>query len=211
MKQIIPILEKAYKPITWGNNLTAFESLIAIILSQNTSDKNSIPAFHNLKKKFKITPQVLSKANKKSIATAIKSAGLHNQKADTIKKIAKELLKKDLKTILKLPTSEARVELIKLPGVGNKPADVVLSFVAGKDTFPVDTHIWRITERLGLVGQKNNYAQVSEAWKRIVPPANRGKIHVALIWHGREICKARKPKCKICPINKYCKYYNEHF
>lgn len=205
--KIVDFLDKAYPAQNWFSTSTPFEVLVAVILSQNTSDRNSIPAFKNLKKKYKITPSVLAKANKKSIASAIKQAGLHNTKADKIVKVSKELLKKNLNQILKLPTDKARAELIALPGVGDKTADVVLSFVAGKETFPVDTHIKRITKRLGMVSENATYSEITESWKKIVPHARRSKIHIALIEHGRETCKARNPKCEVCCIKNYCNSY----
>jgi len=209
LSRALAIIERSYRTKPWSRGMDSFEVLVGTVLSQNTNDRNSMLAFRRLKKKFKIRPEVLAKAKERDIAECIRPAGLYNLKAPRIKRIARELLEKyngKLDDILKMPEAEARMKLLELPGVGFKTADVLLSFVAGREVLPIDTHIARIAKRIGVVGEKAEYEETRNALEGLVSFEKRGMTHLALIKFGRTICVARKPLCPICPILKLCAY-----
>jgi endonuclease-3 len=205
------ILEVLRKTFTIPKCTTAhenpFKTLIVTIISQNTADRNTSKAFENLSNRFKIAPEALAKAEKKEIEECLKVAGLYRNKAKTIKRVSEIILEKyhgNLQTILSLPTEKARNTLMQLPGVGPKTADVVLLFCAKQNTIPVDTHVNRVSKRLGLAPAKGNYEAVRKALQSIYGPQDYLQVHVLLILHGREYCKARVPLCKECPIDIFC-------
>ncbi|WP_440059276.1 endonuclease III domain-containing protein [Thermogladius sp. 4427co] len=193
-----------------------FELIIAVLLSQNTSDKNAIKAFTNLKNELgELTPEKILAANIEKLSELIKPAGLHLQRARNMVEIARRVIEyggirvfeEKIKNIMNL--EESRNFLKNLPGVGDKTADVILLMYFNRPTFPVDTHIRRITQRLGLVG-RGDYKSISRYWASCLPPELYLKAHLLLIIHGRRVCRARKPLCDSCPISKYCAYYNRN-
>jgi len=203
------IIDRLYRNKPWSRGMNSFEVLVGTVLSQNTNDRNSILAFKRLKKKFKVRPEILAKAKKRDIVDCIRPAGLYNMKAPRIRSIAQILLKKydgKLDDILRLPEAEARKNLLGLPGVGFKTADVLLAFVAGREVLPVDTHIARIAKRIGVAEEKAEYEEIRSALESFVSPTKRVRTHLALIKFGRRICRARKPLCPRCPILKFCVY-----
>ncbi len=188
---------------------TPFETLIRTILSQNTTDKNAFAAFDTLKAKFhnKIEPQILAYANQETVQEAIRTAGLHRQKSQRIIEIAKEIYYKwkgDFEFIYKAPLREARAKLTDLPGIGKKTADVLLNFCGKRPIMPVDTHITRISKRIGLVPKNADYDEIRTSIERLITADKILYIHVSLIFFGREYCKAIKPLCETCPITKLC-------
>jgi endonuclease-3 len=207
-KKILEVLRKIFTTPKWiASSEEPFETLIVTIISQNTADRNTARAFENLSNKFKITPEVLTKAKEKDIEECLKVAGLYRNKAKTMKRVSKTILERyqgDLKSILSLPIEEARETLMQFPGVGPKTADVVLLFCAKQNTIPVDTHVNRVSKRLGLAPAKGNYEAVRRALQSIYDPKDYLPVHVLLILHGRKYCKARVPLCKECPINIFC-------
>ncbi len=187
----------------------AFGVLIATILSQNTSDRNSILAYNRLKKTAGMDPCKIYRIPKEVIAKAIKPAGLYNKKAIVIIEISRTICidyNGSLEWVRDLDIDTARSILLKLPGIGFKTADILLAYYGFK-TFPVDTHITRITKRLGLVPDKAGYDDISNVWMKALPPKEYFKAHLTLISFGRSICKAKNPKCNICPIRNLCKHY----
>jgi len=207
-KNILKILRKTFTMPNWiTSSEDPFRTLIVTIISQNTADRNTARAFENLSNKFKITPEALAKAKEKEIEKCLKVAGLFRNKAKTIKHISKiiqERYEGDLKSILSLPIEEARKTLMQFKGVGPKTADVVLLFSAKQKTIPVDTHVNRVSKRLGLAPTKGNYEAVRKALQSTYEPKDYMQVHVLLILHGRKYCKARAPRCKECPINMLC-------
>lgn len=184
-----------------------FETLIITIISQNTNDNNTERAFKNLSDKFEITPPTLSEAETSKIEDCLHVGGLYKNKAKTIKNISKIILEKfggSLETILSLPLNDARKTLTKLPGIGPKTADVVLLFSADQPTIPVDTHVNRISKRLGWVSTNGDYDIVRFRLQSLFDQKDYLKVHLLLIAHGRKYCKARHPKCHECPVNIYC-------
>ena len=184
-----------------------FETLVVTIISQNTSDTNSERAFENLSKMFEITPRALSQAQTSKIEECLHIGGLYKSKARTIQAVSKIVLEKfggSLKPILSLPLAEARKTLMEMPGVGPKTADVVLLFSANQPTVPVDTHVNRVTKRLGLAPASGDYETVRLSLQSLFEPKDYLTIHLLLIAHGRKYCKALKPHCYDCPLNNYC-------
>jgi len=207
-KKILEILRKTFTMPKWiTSSEDPFRTLIVTIISQNTADANTRRAFEHLSNRFKITPEALAKAKETEIEECLKVAGLYRNKSKTIKHVSRTVLERyhgDLKPILSLPTEEARNTLMQFPGVGPKTADVVLLFSAKQNTIPVDTHVNRVSKRLGLTPTKGNYETVRRALQSIYDPKDYLRVHVLLIAHGRKYCKARNPKCKECPINTLC-------
>lgn len=201
------------EPRPWKSE-SPLDALVAVILSQNTSDKNSFPAFSNLKKLFPTWEAVIV-ADEGKIADAIRKGGLANIKAKRIKSVLREIKnrtgKLDISFLADLPTAKAREFLISLNGVGPKSAAVVLSFAFGKAAFPVDTHVFRVSKRLGLISNAVSVEKAAEEMEKLVPDAEKQSYHLNLIKLGREICVARKPRCAECPLKKQCNYYKEVF
>lgn len=207
-KKILEVLRKTFTMPKWiAPSEDPFKTLIVTIISQNTADRNTARAFENLSNKFKITPEALANAEEKEIEKCLKVAGLYRNKAKTIQRVSKTILEKyqgDLKPILSLPIEEARETLMQFPGVGPKTADVVLLFCAKQNTIPVDTHVNRVSKRLGLSPANGDYEAVRDALQSIYDPTDYLSVHVLLILHGRKYCKARVPVCRECPTNMFC-------
>ena len=184
-----------------------FETLIQTILSQNTNDRNSDAAMKKLRKRYRITPPSLSRANLRTLISCIRSAGLYTSKAPRIIEVSRIILRKyngSLNSILELPYPEAKGKLMEMPGVGPKTADIVLAFNAKHPIIPVDTHIARVTKRLGIASTKAGYEEIRTSLEELIPGHDRIPLHLSIIEFGRNICKAPRPKCEICPVNKTC-------
>ena len=184
-----------------------FKTLVVTIISQNTADRNTQRAFENLSTQFEVTPQALSKAQTSAIEACLHVGGLYKSKAKTIQAVSKIVLEKfhgSLKPVLSLPLEEARKTLMELPGVGPKTADVVLLFAANQPTIPVDTHVNRVSKRLGLAQANGGYEDVRLSLQLLFDPKDYLAVHLLLIAHGRKYCKAQRPRCHECPVNTYC-------
>ncbi len=181
--------------------------MVVTIISQNTADTNTERAFDTLSKRFEITPQKLANAKTSEIEECIRIGGLYQSKAKTIQTASKIILEKfggNLTPILSLPIEEARRTLMEMPGVGPKTADVVLLFSAKKPTIPVDTHVNRVSKRLGLAPANGGYEDVRLSLQTFFEPKDYLSVHLLLIAHGRKTCKAHNPHCSQCPVNAYC-------
>ncbi len=185
-----------------------FETLVATILTQNTNEKNAFKSYFNLKKRFpKITPNVLANSTIDELSSLISHGGLGYVKAKRIIEASKYVLKEfkgDLSTILKKPLEEARAELMRIPGVGPKTADILLLMIANKPTVPVDTHVMRVSYRLGSTAKNAKYEDVRRRLIELFCPDKCLEAHLYLILLGRRFCVARKPKCSLCPISEFC-------
>lgn len=193
----------------WYREITHFERLVSTILSQNTSREATILGFENLRKRFEVAPQVLAEASLDEIKECIRPAGLYNTKAPRIKELARVIVDEyggELDELSRMPTSMARERLMKIPGIGYKTADVFLSIAAGGENFAVDTHIARIARRWKLVGDNEGYERTRLAYEAVIPPGRRRRAHIALIDFGREICRARAPRCAECPVYGQCEW-----
>jgi endonuclease-3 len=185
----------------------AYETLIQTILSQNTNDRNSEEAMRRLRKRYKINPRTLAKAPVGDLIRCIKPAGLYRSKAPRIKEASRIIEVRyggRLTTVLDQPYEEAKEELMNLPGVGPKTADILLAFVAKNPVIPVDTHIARVSRRLGIARSNANYENVRSSLEALIPPRKRVRLHLSIIAFGREICRAPRPKCAICPVRRSC-------
>jgi len=206
--QILRILRSNFSIPRWADApKDPFQTLIITVLSQATADRNTERAFRNISRKFPITPKDLADARVEEIEEAIRVAGLYRNKSKVIKELSRLILEKfggSLDFIHSLPLEEARKTLIRLPGVGPKTADVVLIFCAGKPTLPIDTHVNRVSKRLGLASPKADYEGVREALQSLYSPKDYLPVHLLLISLGRRYCKARNPLCKSCPVKTLC-------
>lgn len=185
----------------------ALDSLIATVLSQNTSDINSGRAFAALKARFPDWEQVLT-ARPRQIAAAIRSGGLADIKSVRIKRILQQIEQDqgrlDLSVLGRLPVEEARDYLVSLPGIGKKTAAVVLLFALGKPIFPVDTHVLRVSKRLGLIPPKTTMDRAHDIFDAMLKPDQMLPLHLGLIRHGREVCLAARPRCHLCVLSELC-------
>ncbi len=188
----------------------AVSQLVATMLSQATTDVQTARSFRNLRRQFRTWDDVRD-APVSQIAKAIRSSGLSKQKAPRIKRalqhITSERGRIELNFLKKLPTEEALQWLMNIAGVGPKTASIVLLFTYQQPLFPVDTHIHRVTKRLGWIPQKANAEKAHEVLTAIVPPGLHYRLHLNLIRFGREICQARRPRCEVCPLTDLCEYY----
>jgi len=204
------VLERTYPMKDWSNGMTAFEVLVSTVLSQSTTVANERRGLEGLRTTFgEITPERLAAARDDAIAAAIWHAGLSRQKAPRIRRIAKSILEKwngRVERILELPTEAARAALMGMPGVGPKTGDVVLAMAGGHPRFPVDTHVARIAKRWNLT-RSANYESIRTALERRTPPEKRKSWHLAMIAHGRALCRARNPRCDECPVRSDCDWY----
>jgi endonuclease-3 len=205
---ILRILRNTFTMPTWTTvSRDPFRTLIATIISQNTNDKNTARAFENLSNKFRISPETFAEAETGKVENCLRVAGLYHNKARAIKKASRMILKKyngSLAQILSKPLDEARKELLGLPGVGPKTADVVLLFSAKKPTVPVDTHVERVSKRLGLAPKEADYETVRRAVQSVYDPKDYLAVHILLIAHGRRYCRAKAPLCNECPLGQLC-------
>ena len=196
--------EEAFVP---PRRVDPLDELILTVLSQHTSDSNAERAFAELKAAFATWEEVLF-IPAPALADIIRSGGLANQKAPRIQAVLREIHAREgaysLASLRDLSDAEARAYLTSLPGVGPKTAAVVLSFALGRDALPVDTHVHRVTRRLGIIPVKVSAERADRILHEIVPQGLRTPLHVAFIRLGREICKAPIPRCRVCPLRDLC-------
>ena len=194
----------------WRDPLPAIDELVSTILSQNTNDNNRDRAFHALRKKFS-TWEAVRDAEPDEVIEAIRPAGLANQKGPRIQQVLKQITKEkgklDLEFLRELSVEDATQWLLGFHGVGPKTAAIVLQFALGKPAFPVDTHIYRVSGRLGLRPEKMNADRAHPHLAKVFPPEAYYAAHLNLIRLGREICNARRPECDRCPLRERCAYY----
>ncbi|MEE8322941.1 MAG: endonuclease III [Candidatus Bathyarchaeia archaeon] len=211
MVDIIQRLEERF-PIRHHHPIReAFPLLIATLLSQNTTDKNSFQAFQNLRSHYDVTPHVLARLQPSDLKPHIEIAGLYEVRSRRIIALSKTVIERfegDLDIILRRPMDEARQELMDLKGVGPKTADILLAFKGNRPIMPVDTNIFRVSGRIGLV-EGRNYERTRAALEEVIPEKKLGEMHFALIKLGQDICKPRRPLCPLCPITSLCTYPNK--
>lgn len=196
----------------WRAPLPPLDELVSTILSQNTNDQNRDRAFITLRSRFP-TWEAVRDADKQDVIQAIRSAGLANQKGPRIQNILRDITAQygslDLNFLAELSTDAARKWLLGFKGVGPKTAAIVLQFSLGKPAFPVDTHIYRVSGRLGLRPAGMSVEQAHDHLEQLLPPDTYYPAHLNLIRLGREICLARRPGCQQCPLQTLCDYYLE--
>lgn len=198
----------------WRPPLSPIDELVSTILSQNTNDGNRDRAFASLRQRFP-TWEAVRDAPESEVVAAIRPAGLAEQKAPRIQAVLRAISEQrgrlDLDFLKEWETEEALQWLRQFKGVGPKTAAIVVLFSLGKPAFPVDTHIHRVTRRLGLIPDSVSAEQAHHLLAKIFEPKDYTSLHLNLIRLGREICQARKPKCPVCPLKEECRYYQREF
>ncbi len=224
MKTITPELaaelEEGYGRYWWPEDMypedfskDPFKNIIVTILSQNTTESNCIRAYRGLASRFDVTPESLARADEAGLREAIRSGGLYNVKAGRIKELSKVVLERyggDLSPILRLSKEEAKEELMELPGIGPKTADVLLTTRHSyREVIPVDTHMDRLAKRLGLVEASAGYDETQGALLSFIPEDIRERTSGLLWLLAKRTCKAGKPRCTECPIVGLCDFGQE--
>lgn len=207
---IMERLEAVYGVPDWTPRNDPLDELVACILSQNTSDTNSFRAFEQLKRRYPTMPEVML-APVSELADTIRSGGLADTKAPRIQNVLRSLLEEcgqlSLDFLHEMTDADARAWLRSLPGVGPKTAGIVLCFAMGRPVLPVDTHVFRVAWRLGLIEKRIGEANAHDALQAQIRPEQTFRFHVALITHGRQVCKAVTPLCSVCPLTDLCPTY----
>lgn len=196
--------EKPWRPVD------AVDALVLTILSQNTNDVNRDRAFARLRERFP-TWEAVRDAPLAAVVEAIRPAGLAPTKGPHIqaalRRISEERSALDLSFLADLPLEEARAWLLDIPGVGFKTAAIVLLFALGRPAFPVDTHVHRLAQRLGLIPEGTSRQEAHRLLEEAVPPDLYYSFHLNLIEHGRAVCHARRPACQDCVLRAECAFY----
>ena len=210
---IVQNLERTYGvPVNKWTDWDVLDMLVAVILSQATSDANSDRTYDALKQRFPTWEAVL-RAREQTLVDTIRLGGLANQKAAVIRELLRQVKERhgsfDLSFLRGLPASEAVAYLASFRGVGPKTAACTLLFACSTEVFPLDTHIFRILRRVGLIPPKCSDQFAHEVMNRLVPAGKFYSFHVNLIRHGRKLCRPRDPLCERCPVVEYCDYGRE--
>ncbi len=204
---IMRALEDEYGPRPWESRGRAVDVLVETVLSQNTSDVNSHRAFESLLSRFGSLEAAVS-AGVADIEEAISNAGLSRMKSARIKEILVRLVREngslDLSFLNAMELGAAREYLTSFRGVGQKTASCVLLFALGMPALPVDTHVHRVSRRLGLIDSHMTAEGAQAALEELVPPSERYRFHLHLIEHGRTVCHSRRPRCGDCVLNGLC-------
>ena len=204
----IRLLTQEYGPFANEPRLDPAHELTFTILSQHTSDRNSERAFRNLMNTFG-SLEAVADAAVEDIEAAIAGGGLAKVKAPRIKTVLNKIMELndgslDLRFLAEMPMDEARAWLRQLPGIGPKSAGIILSFSLGMPAMAVDTHIYRVSKRLGIIGPKVSAEKAHEVLEAAMPPEDVYPFHAAFITHGRQVCKAQRPLCGACVVSYGC-------
>ena len=204
------LLLQEYGPRPWQPGRDPLATLVGTILSQNTNDVNRDRAFERMRERFPTWEEVRD-ADPAELVEAIRPAGLANQKGPRIQNALRMITEQqgqlNLDFLADMEIEEARKWLISIKGVGPKTAAIVLCFALGKPAFPVDTHVHRVTRRLGLIGPKTTREQAHTVLERLLPVKIYYPFHMNLIAHGRQVCKSQQPRCKVCVLWEHCDYF----
>lgn len=207
---VLERLEAVYGRPVWIPTLDPLEQLIQTVLSQSTSDINADRAYRSLRERFP-SWDAIRLAPVDEIAVAIRSGGLAERKALTIHRILNRVFEDwgdpTLQSLGDVPLEAAKTQLTDLPGVGPKTAACVLMFALGRPALPVDTHVFRVSQRLGLIPDTISPEAAHAALEGQLDPHDVYSFHICMITHGRRICVARLPFCDECALNDICRYY----
>lgn len=205
------ILEEEYG-VPQQDRIDPLDLLVMTILSQNTSDTNSLRAFANLKRDYEDYESLIS-ARAEEVADCIREGGLAEIKARRIQEVLQRIKcdrgAMDIRFLGEMDKDLAMSYLLALPGVGPKTASIVLLFAFGMPFMPVDTHVFRVSRRLGLVPEKLSPEKAQKVLEGIVPPECYHSFHLNLIRHGRQICRARGPKHEECALRECCDCFRQ--
>ncbi|MDE2853658.1 MAG: endonuclease III [Chloroflexota bacterium] len=203
-------LTEVYGRLDWARNQDGMDELISCILSQSTNDINRDRAFARLKERFPDWEAVRF-AELEDLIDAVRPAGLANQKAPRIQNALEVIFEKagaySIDFLNDLSLDEAKAWLVSLKGIGPKTAAIVLCFAYGRPAFPVDTHIYRVSKRIGFLPEKLSADDAHPVMEAIAPPEDYYQFHIQLIQHGRDTCHARKPACERCSLIDHCDFY----
>jgi len=208
VREVYRRLRDRFGPLDPPRRLEPLEELVVTVLSQNTSDVNRDRAYAAMHERFP-TWEDLAGADPVALADAIRPGGLANIKAPRILAILQEIRERedgslDLSWMRRASPARVRDYLISLPGVGPKTAACVLAFALGRAALPVDTHVFRVARRLGILDKRTDAARTHAVMEAALPPALRVRMHVGMIRLGRQICRAGRPHCEICPLQDLC-------
>jgi endonuclease-3 len=196
----------------WRPHLDPVSELVSTILSQNTNDVNRDRAFDRLRERLP-TWELVRDADAQEVIDAIRPAGLANQKGPRIQEalrfISNECGALSLDFLADWPVPEAKAWLSALKGVGPKTAAIVLLFSLGRPAFPVDTHVHRVTKRLGIIGPRVSREKAHDLLETLIAPEHYYAFHLNLIRHGRQVCTSRKPRCEDCSLSDLCHHFQE--
>ncbi|MBO37033.1 MAG: Fe-S cluster assembly protein HesB [Anaerolineaceae bacterium] len=210
--QIRNTLLANYGHPVWRNPLSPLEELVSTILSQNTNDVNRDRAFDGLIKSFPSWESVRD-APQDKVIEAIRIAGLANQKGPRIQKVLSQITNEcgdlSIDFLRDMSAEDARSWLMRFKGVGPKTAAIVLLFSLDLYAFPVDTHVYRVSGRLGLLPDKMSVEAAHVHLEQVFLEQHYYDVHLNVIRLGREVCHARKPECLICPIRQHCSYWKD--
>ncbi|AWZ49279.1 endonuclease III [Clostridiaceae bacterium 14S0207] len=199
--KVLEILEETYKGAKCGLNFESpYELLVSTILSAQCTDERVNKVCSELYKEYN-TPDKIITLTEEELGQKIRSCGFYKNKSKNILETTKIIVEK-----YKGKVPDTMEELVELPGVGRKTANVVLSNAFGVPAIAVDTHVFRVSNRIGIA-EGNNVDIVEKELMKNVPQEKWSDTHHYLIWHGRKICKARKPNCEECPLSLHCCYY----
>ena len=203
----IEMMAEQYGPFPQEPRLPPTDEMVFTILSQHTSDINSSRAFRRLMDRF-VTLEEVAAADIPEIETAIAPGGLAKIKAPRIKEVLNKILELngslDLSFLREMPLNEAKAWLRGLPGIGPKSAGIVLSFSLGMPAMAIDTHIYRVCQRLGVIGPKVSADKAHDILEEKVEPEEVFNFHVSYINHGRQVCRAQRPMCAECVVGGLC-------
>lgn len=207
IRRILDHLQERFGPLAAPRRWDPLDELILTVLSQHTSDRNAERAFADLRAALPTWALVLRTPDD-ALADVIRHGGLANTKAPRIKAILATVVEREgalsLGRLASLDDAQARSYLISLPGVGPKTAAIILSFALGRDALPVDTHVHRVSMRLGLIPLRTSAEKADRLLHELVPDGLRTPLHMGFIRLGREVCIARVPRCGVCPLRRMC-------
>jgi len=214
VKAVHERLVEAYGEPRRQDPMPPLEQLVSTILSQNTNDVNRDRAYERLRERFPTWAQVRD-APVEEVVEAIRPGGLANQKAprirEALRRITGERGELSLDFLADVPLEQAREWLMSLDGVGPKTTAIILLFSLGRPAFPVDTHVHRVSQRLGLIGERVSAEKAHELLEARLPSEWYYAFHLNLVRHGRQVCQARNPKCDKCVLSDLCDYYQREF
>ncbi len=207
IKEAIRLMTEEYGPFPEEPRLDPVHELTFTILSQHTSDTNSERAFRSLMQEFG-SLEAVAAADVSKIEAAISGGGLAKIKAPRIKQVLSRVIELngtlDLSFLREMPLEDAKAWLRQLPGIGPKSAGIILSFSLGMPAMAIDTHIYRVSQRMALIGPKVSADKAHDLLEAAVEPEQVYPFHQAFINHGRMVCKAQRPRCQECVVGHGC-------
>jgi len=208
-REVYQRLLAAYGRPEWRNPLPALDELVSTILSQNTNDVNRDRAFESLRTAFP-TWEAVRDGDPDAVIEAIRPAGLANQKGPRILRVLQQITQErgelDLEFLRDWSPEDIFRWLTRFKGVGPKTASIVMLFSLDKPAFPVDTHVYRVSGRLGIRAAETSAVKAHQILAQIFPEDQYYAAHLNLIRHGREVCHARNPECQRCVLKEICEY-----